>query len=531
MDNKKHIINTFLKLKSASKKVTYNDLQNFDQSLTRDKIRHHFGSITNLENIAREKFPKRFHDIYVDSLLSNEKIEEFNDNVLNKKRFIITTAGVGCKVDKNFLKSIDFYCKKNDAQLLILLAADPASVGDWTVDKALADYHIVPRDTALNSNLFLSTIKLTTKQINPTTGLNRIGQRSGSFIYASPKQFLKYVPVSNTKMPHAIMTTGAVTLPDYAPKTKEHRYMSERTAYIANHDHVIGGIVVEIEDDNIFHFRQIQADRSGSFIDMGVQYSSNSSKKVRPIAFTMGDWHSGQTDPVVKKCWEHLCLNLRPKYLIMHDVFDALSINHHEEKMNILKAIRAEKKQLNLKDELTGLANDLNELSFWSEKIVIVKSNHDEFLEKYLQLGLYVKDPQNHLLGLELSIQLFSHNDPLKYIVNKLGLKNKNKVIWLKRDEDFKLAGIQYGAHGDKGGNGSKGTLMGMEMAYGASTTGHTHSAGIIRDAWGVGTSTYLKIGYNVGPSSWTQTAQLSYSNGSRQLINVINGKYRLLSK
>jgi hypothetical protein len=41
-----------------------------------------------------------------------------------------------------------------------------------------------------------------------------------------------------------------------------------------------------------------------------------------------------------------------------------------------------------------------------------------------------------------------------------------------------------------------------------------------------MGTSTYLKLNYNVGPSSWMQSLCLVYSNGARQLINVINGSY-----
>ncbi|MFK5283800.1 hypothetical protein ACI3PL_29915, partial [Lacticaseibacillus paracasei] len=65
------------------------------------------------------------------------------------------------------------------------------------------------------------------------------------------------------------MTTGACTLPKYY----DNKFVSKRLSYIADHDHTIGAIIVEIENDKLFHFRQIQADENGSFIDYGVQYN------------------------------------------------------------------------------------------------------------------------------------------------------------------------------------------------------------------------------------------------------------------
>ena len=114
---------------------------------------------------------------------------------------------MGCPVHQGFLDSIRTYCDKKDAMLLVLPAADPASAGDWNLDKELGIQSIVFGDIKLNSNLFICSIKLSAKQIDPTTGLSRIGQRNGSFIYASPKQRLKFMPVSNIKYPHAEMTT------------------------------------------------------------------------------------------------------------------------------------------------------------------------------------------------------------------------------------------------------------------------------------------------------------------------------------
>jgi len=216
-----------------------------------------------------------------------------------------------------------------------------------------------------------------------------------------------------------------------------------------------------------------------------------------------------------------------PKHLILHDAFNGLAINHHEDHNTVIKAQYAEQNKLNLKEEIKGLAKDMDKLAAYCETIVMVKSNHDEFLSRYLQEARYVKDPQNHRISLDLAAAMMDGKDPLKYAVESAGLKTK-KVKWLTRDEDFKIARVQLGAHGDRGPNGARGSLQGMEKAYGNSVTGHTHTPQILRGAWCVGTSSYLKLSYNVGPSSWMNSLCLVYPNGSRQLINMINGKWKL---
>lgn len=499
---------------------------------TKDMLKHHWGSLAKIDAAAREKYPKCFLDVYLDDLLEGNQIDLLRDTVKNHNKFVITTAVTGCGLDTKAYDSVKQYCSKNNAALLVLVASDPASNLDrgtlGRIDKRLTSEAIVLEDTHLNSNIFLSTIKLSAKHIDPITSLTRVGQREGSFIYASPKQRLKASPVSNIKMPHFLMTTGAITVPDY----RSTNYMSNRTAYIAEHDHVMGAIVVEIGDSDEYHFRQIQFDDKGRFIDLGQQYDGKSIKEIRPEAFVLGDWHSGSTCPMAKSVWKQVCDDIKPKKLVLHDTFDGRSINHHESHNIDSLAKRAEVGHLNLLDELKLVASDLEELDKWVDELVVVKSNHDEFLKRFLQKGNFTDDPYNYKTFLKLALELVETNcDPLKYGVEELGKLNSNvarKVQWLERDEDFIVSGIQLGAHGDKGSNGARGGLKQMEKAYGNSVTGHSHSPEILRGAWQVGTSSKLKLSYNVGPSSWLNTSCLVYPNGQRQLINAIDGKYKI---
>lgn len=517
--------------KTFRKELTQRDITELkNPNLTNDLLQNYFGGITGVAAEARKQYPEAFHDIPLEDVIKHpEHKKKIKDWIDGYKRFFVTTAVMGCDVDANFYKSIMKYCEDQDAKLLVLTCADPAKrQASWSslghVDKVL-EPHLIPFEVALNSNIFISTIKLSAKHIDPITGLDRIGQRDGSFIYASPKQRLKATPVSNNKYPHFLMTTGAITKSDYDTDM----YMSERTGYIANHDHVMGGVIVEIVDDKVYHFRQVQADANGRFIDLGTEYSPKGKKSIRPAAFVLGDWHSGDTCPKARATWEEITRTLKPEYLVLHDAFDGKSINHHEMKNTILRSHRAQEGELDLLSELVGLRDDLEALAQLVDQVVVVKSNHDEFLDRYLKDGMYTQDPYNHKTALRLALAMLEGEDPLRWGVEEMvGMENKDKVRWLSRDEDFFIAKIQLGAHGDKGANGSRGSLQSMEKSYGNSVTGHSHSPEILRGAWQVGTSSLLKLSYNVGPSSWLNTSCLVYPNGARQLINMIDGKWRL---
>jgi hypothetical protein len=504
---------------------------------SRDKFRHHFANLSILKESAREwaeeNDPNAFDGIIDANVFTRENLKSLKDNIKQHKRFVITTAVVGCPVNLEFLESIRTYCAKKDAMLLVLPAADPASSDGWNLDSNIGRESVVFSDIQLNSNLFLCSIKLSAKQIDPTTGLDRIGQRNGSFIYASPKQRLKFMPVSNIKFPHAEMTTGAITRPRYFDIKNDtfSPYMSERTAYIANYDHVVGAVVVEIEDNKKYHFRQIQGDDKGGFVDLADYYCGRQVTKMYAEGLSMGDWHSGETDPTAKKAWKELCNLVRPFKLFVHDGFNGLSINHHEEFRQIRRAILAEKGHLNLKKEIKQFALDLDEMATWPhiKEVIVVKSNHDVFLDRWLDNGKYVNDANNYSLGVELASVMVKGLNPLKYGVESAGLKFGEKIQWLSLDEDYFIAGIQCGAHGHKGPSGSRGTLANMEKSYGRSTTGHSHGPAILRGAFQNGTSSFLKLNYNEGPSNWVHASTVIYPNGMRQIINSFNGNWRMV--
>lgn len=498
--------------------------------VSRMQITRHFAGITELGVAAKAEHPGAFKQIMDGDLFSHERFADVTEQVACHKRYVVTTAITGAKVHAGFLAALRTYCAEHDALLLILPNLDPAAIVSKKrfFDPALHGDMIVTRDLRLNKNLFISSIKLSAKHIDPITGLGRIGQRDGSFIYASPKQRLKLVATGTTGLPHALMTTGACTLPDY----DSDRYLSHRTSYIAEHDHVLGAIVVEVPDDRHFHFRQIQADKQGRFADLGRRYSKAGSEEYRPAAMILGDWHSAQNDPVARRAFVEGPCSLqdlvKAKAVVLHDVFDGLSISHHDEHKTILRAQRAKRNQLLLDPELTLLAADLCMFMQRFERTYVARSNHDEFLDRYLQEGRYLTDAPNYATALRLASAMVDRSaNPVQVGAEMFGLPKDHGITFFGRNDSLRIGGVQVAAHGDKGANGARGSLKAMEQAFGASVSGHAHTPEILRRARQVGTCSILRPDYAQGPSSWLATSALLYPDGAVQLVNVIDGKFR----
>jgi hypothetical protein len=501
--------------------------------LSRDSMRHHFGTIGNLRKIAKERHPDAFkNELSLDDYLSNSNLKKIHSRVKKYNKFFITTAIAGQAVHKDFLASINQFCKINKAKLILLPSHDPAhnldSEVNWMFDENIkhTEFDYIFEDLRLNSNLMISGIRVTAKQINPVTGLSELSQKEGSCIFASPKQSLEYDAVSANRLPHARMTTGAITLPNYNT-TKGN---SLRTSYIATFQHVIGGIIVEIADNNIFHFTQVQADKNGSFCHMGKEYSKNKCVPVK-VSFIMGDLHAGEHDIKALNAWKEIIKEVKAYQVVFHDTFDGKSISHWTEQDALVRAELAMSGENSLENELKLVRDILDDvLSIPSvKKGVIVKSNHDDFLDRYLKRGGFMKDPINFKLGCQLAAEVVNTNkDVLEHGINLVGVgKHHKKIKFLGVNEDYLIGDVHAGAHGDRSSNGSKGAIKSLAKSFSKGVFGHSHTPGIFKKAFQVGTTSKLRQGYNKGPSSWVHCSALVYDNGQVQLINALDGKWR----
>lgn len=489
-------------------------------------INKKLGSIRKLYDEVSEKHPDIIDNLINDTIFTKEYKREVKNRSKSSKVFFVSTAVSGKEVDVNSLSAVQSYLKLRKGELVILPSEDAASrssIFNYELDRRLKDALFVSEDLYLNKNIHLSSIRVSAKQINPLTGLERLAQSKGSAILASPKQYLKFVSTSNTKLPHALMTTGCITIGDYSTDL----YMSKRTSYLAEFDHVMGGLIVEVKDDSTYHFRQVQFDKDGSFYDLGIKYLPNGkTEKVKETVCVFGDTHVGSHDFEVDKALSQIVSLVNSKEIIVHDLFDNRFNNHHDNHRPVTRANLARKGITSLLKEGMLTKGWLDSWVKKVSKLTIARSNHDEALDRYIDEGRWLYDPENLYDSLPLVRAKMDGKNPLKVLIEDLcNFKYKDQVKWLNRDEDYVVYGIVNDAHGDKGANGSKGSLSSIEKSYYKATIGHSHSAGILRNIYQVGTSSKLKLSYNSGPSSWTHTMCIQYPNGQRQLVNMIKNK------
>lgn len=459
-----------------------------------------------------------------ETIYTQEYREALEDEIKKYKKFVITTAVMGKEINKPFVDSIRNYAERNNALLLVLPCEDVVSRGKKAkaleVSPELSDFKVVFKDMYLNKNLYLCAIKVSAKQINPLTGLDRVPVKKGaSIIMASPKVFLKYIPNMHYDIPPALMTTGAVTVNNYDTE----KYMSKRTSTLAENDHAYGVVIIEVENDDIFHFRHVQASPYNSLTDMGIDYLPDGTvKEMEETVMVLGDSHVGYHDIELHEKVMETAQKANVKEVILHDIFHGSSISHHDAKKGVTNAIKAREGRLNLERECKAVKNYLNDIESRGFNIKVVKSNHDSHLLRFLEDGRYVSDPVNYQFSLKLALAATEGNDPLQYAIEEeLGYKT-DKVNWLLEDTGCKVYGVEVSTHGSTGANGSKGSLAQYEKAFGNCVTAHTHSAAIIRDAFCVGTVGLMDMKYNKGLSSWTRTCCLIYKNGTKQLVNFI---------
>jgi len=125
-------------------------------------------------------------------------IRRSNDVVISKKakvgkRYVVSAIVDGANINEDFVSAIELYCKKNNAELVLLWMRGNGRKD--TLSKELYERFKdnIATDFVFNNNLQASDFMLSPAQILPITGLERYGTRQLSLIIASTKQFMQSV--------------------------------------------------------------------------------------------------------------------------------------------------------------------------------------------------------------------------------------------------------------------------------------------------------------------------------------------------
>lgn len=523
-------------------------------------------------------------------------------------RFILTSAQDSTELHYEFLAALEAFREsllpRGPCELIVagftyskklFGVNDPKKVPYW---HPWIDQYRVQERVRLGDGIdFCGEMNTRPTAKTPLTGFETYTRHRWGIIPHAKVQ-LRSIPTMKHSPAKIIMTTGAVTKPNY---------LHMRAGIEASFHHALGAVLVEIAADGTFFCRHLLGEEDGSFYDLDtrVQMSKEpltlgeyeerreakreadrrnlmngermsfpddylSHKNVSEItsghraeAVNWGDLHVAQIDPVVSvacfgiepesqkrvdgtRNWLDLRESplvempiidaMRPKYQFFHDVADFQSRNHHN--------IRDPHHMYMLYIEgVDSVEEELREVAYFIDntkrdfcKTVVVESNHDLALKRWLKEADYKVDPHNAIFFLECQLASYKamRDKHHKFSIFEHVLTNFysdtpcDGVDFLREDQSFPVLGIEKGMHGHLGANGARGSPHAFTKMGPRATTGHTHSCEIRDGIYTAGTSSNLDLGYNKGLSSWSQSHVLTYANGKRVLLTLQNGKWRL---
>jgi hypothetical protein len=451
-----------------------------------------------------------------------------------QRTFVITSATNDVPVNWKFFNTLKNYCSWNNAELIIVPIKYQQGLnpdGGYSWPDELHPYFESKNIKLCTGLRLLAGTRVMPAIGNPLSGFECFS-KGDSIVIPHAQLQMKSIAVSHVDPSAVLTTTGSMTDPVYTP-TKQ----GEKASF----NHSFSAIVVE-EDADVdgFHFRVLNSDETGSFYDLDRFYDADMVSTSTYIpGIVLGDEHIIHSDPEVVSATftnvDSIVNTLKPKFIIRHDSLDFYSANHHHQKNVFTQYAKYISGKNNTTAELALTIDHVLDTTPEFSKSVIISSNHNEALLRWLQEANPKLEPWNSVLYHELTYLMLK-----KTSMGQSGAEYPNPFeLWAKHNysldnvqfvnsyESFKVHGIECAFHGDKGTNGSRGSAIQFSKLGSKSIVGHSHSPAIFQGCYQVGHSCYSKLEYNQGPSSWGKAHCLIQPNGKRQILFIINGKYR----
>lgn len=448
-----------------------------------------------------------------------------------REDFIVTSAVNNCAADPGFLSALERWREERDGALVVnpikyqnptRKAVEESERPDRWWDVNLHPY-LLEEEIRPHPLLSFMTMKAQATAHNPLPARLDGRTKARSAVFGHPQLAMRSVATPQNKLPKLLYSSGAVTQPEYSETTA-----GDMGAF----HHSLAGIIAEVRDDR-FHLREIVWDGE-CFIDLDRAYFADRIEDApSPAALVMGDIHVGETAQNVMDATfgEYgMVPVLQPDRLVLHDLGNGTSVSPHEVNSRLTRAAQARRGQTNLQFELNSIAAWLDDLPEFEAGIHVIPSNHDEFLDRWLERGENGVESENLALYHDLAAAMLRAEDStgefpvaLELALRNHALFDRSDVRFRRVDKPFQVEGVELGMHGNRGSNGARGSAAGFARLGVRSMVGHSHSPAIWQGCYVVGTSSNYRLSYNKGPSSWFQTHGLVHANGYRQLVHMID--------
>lgn len=462
-------------------------------------------------------------------------------------RFIVTSAQNNTKVHDGCWTNLMALAKHYDAKVLVsTYLYNKNAFGQQANDKARLkgtlsyqdhlwfDERVVPyicndRVKLAKGLVFCGELNILPTAVTPLSGLEVYTGRA-SMIIPHAKQDAVSIPTLGGDGAKLNYCSGTVTL---------RNYIQRKEGFKAEFHHMYGALIVEVDEAGHWWVRQLNADSDGTIYDWdlcakdGVVTDGH-----RVEAITFGDIHEWRIKEEVKTAtWGEggLVDQLNPRFQFVHDLLDFHSRSHHDVKDYLKMFQRHIEKRESVSEEVASAKTFLYDIYRDDCETVVVDSNHDRHLAGWLTNQDARKDVQNvefwHALGSALLTEIRAGKKPIALqqamqIVNDMG---PIPATFIDANTSFVICkdfggGIECAMHGDQPWRAGLATFARMGRR---SNTGHGHAAAIRGGAFRTGKKCRDRMGYNDGPSAWSDTDIVTYASGKRTLVTFYAGKAR----
>lgn len=403
---------------------------------------------------------------------------------------------------------------------------------DW-YDTRIEPYVVDDMVQLAPSLIWNGHINILPTAVNPLSGMANYNARSSS-VFPHAKVAMVSIPTVRQDAAKLQFTTGTATLRNYIQK---------KAGQKAEFDHVYGAMLVEVDSDGRWWARQLITDARGYICDagLGLRFSGAGAEPLDGVeAIVWGDVHVAQLEDTMRELnWGRggILDTLKPRVQMMHDVLDFAARSHHKRKDPFQMFDMHVSGKECVRSEIQDVGGLLDTAYRpWCTSVMVI-DNHSAHLDRWVKEADWKEDPVNAEFYTEAAaawlraIRARKEFNPLKWAISKYC--PVKKVRWLRPDESMVICrdssgGIEMGLHGDRGPNGSRGSLANLSRLGRKVCIGHSHSAGIFNGAWQTGVTARLDMDYAVGsPSSWSHSHVVVHRNGKRQMITCFDGKWR----
>ena len=473
---------------------------------------------------------------------------------VKNRTFIFAGAQNDSPVDPDFWQNLQAYAEYMNAQIVI---------GPWTYEtnwwnennptsRSYDDVlqgHLCFGQMAIGDYFtFCGEMNTLPTATRPVSDLTSYARGKWMVVPHATVQLVSVPAISPGEQAFQVMSTGSVTKPRVIPRKTGVKSLNRQR---------LGAVIVEFDDVGDLFCRQLLANPTGGFQDLDMRVERgfvSTGHRVR--CMTAADIHTAKLsrkntiatfgfDPATGVRHPGSLIELvEPEYLLLHDIHDQESRNHHNKDDVSHNFEMAHRGRESVVDEVRRATGFIRMSRRPNMTTIVVDSNHDIALERYIREGRYRMDGQNYRFGLELDMayhdsraaqaDAIDAEDPvpkfslLEWAMRHLDKKALKGVEWVYDGSSKVIDGVQVGWHGFRGVNGAKGTVSGYARLGHPITIGDKHSPSIMDEVYGAGVM-QLEHGYNKGPSGWAVAHVLQYDFGLRALITLQSGKWRAI--